>query len=65
LNGEIKRRTNLVAIFPNEAPIVRLVGALLSGTYDEWVVQRRYMTLETLEALSADPQARSRRIAAA
>ena len=49
LNGEIKRRTNVVAIFPNEAAIVRLVGALLLEQNDEWAVQRRYMTLETLE----------------
>ena len=65
LNGEIKRRTNVVAIFPNEAAIVRLVGALLLEQNDEWAVQRRYMTLETLEGLSDDPHARPRRIAAA
>lgn len=65
VNGEIKRRTNVVAIFPNEAAIVRLVGALLLEQNDEWAVQRRYMTLETLEPLSDDPQARPRRIAAA
>jgi len=65
LNGEIKRRTNVVAIFPNEAAIVRLVGALLLEQNDEWAVQRRYMTLETLEGLSDDPQAKPRRIAAA
>ena len=65
LNGEIKRRTNVVAIFPNENAIIRLVGALLLEQNDEWAVQRRYMTLETLEGLSDDPQARPRRIAAA
>lgn len=65
LNGEIKRRTNVVAIFPNEAAIVRLVGALLLEQNDEWAVQRRYMTLETLEGLSDDPQPKPRRIAAA
>jgi hypothetical protein len=58
LNGEIKRRTDVMAIFPNEAAIVRLVGALLLEQNDEWAVQRRYMSLETLEALSDDPQAR-------
>jgi putative transposase len=65
LNGEIKRRTDVVAIFPNEAAIVRLVGALLLEQNDEWAVQRRYMSLETLEGLSDDPQAKPRRIAAA
>ena len=65
LNGEIKRRTDVVAIFPNEAAIVRLLGALLLEQNDEWAVQRRYMSLETLEGLSDDPKAKPRRIAAA
>jgi transposase-like protein len=55
LNGEIKRRTEVVGIFPNEAAITRLVGALLLGQNDEWAVQRgRYMTLETIAPLSDD-----------
>ena len=56
LNGEIKRRTEVVGIFPNEAAIVRLVGAILLEQNDEWAVQRaRYMTLETIAPLGDDP----------
>jgi putative transposase len=58
LNGEIKRRTEVVGIFPNEASIVRLVGAILLEQNDEWAVQRaRYMTLETIAPLGDDPTA--------
>ena len=56
LNGEIKRRTEVVGIFPNEPAITRLVGAILLEQNDEWAVQRaRYMTLETIAPLSDDP----------
>src|SRR6186713_2587284 len=56
LNGEIKRRTDVVGIFPNDDAIVRLVGAILLEQNDEWAVQRaRYMTLETIAPLSDDP----------
>jgi putative transposase len=56
LNGEIKRRTEVVGIFPNEAAITRLVGAILLEQNDEWAVQRaRYITLETIAPMSDDP----------
>ena len=55
LNGEIKRRTDVVGIFPNDKAIVSLVGALLLEQNDEWAVQRaRSMTLETIAPMGDD-----------
>jgi putative transposase len=58
LNAEIKRRTDVVGIFPNDAAIVRLVGAMMLEQNDEWSLNRRYMQLEGLQSLSDNPQAR-------
>jgi putative transposase len=58
LNAEIKRRTNVVGIFPNDAAIVRLVGAMLNEQSDEWALQRRYLQLEGLRELSDTAPAR-------
>ena len=57
-NAEIKRRTDVVGIFPNEASITRLVGSLLLEQNDECQLKRRYMSLEALYTLSDNQPAR-------
>jgi putative transposase len=56
LNKEVKRRADVVGIFPNEDSIIRLIGAVLLEANDDWQLQHRYMQIEGMAELNSGPR---------
>jgi transposase-like protein len=60
LNKEIRRRSNVVSIFPNRASLLRLIGSVLIEQQDEWLSsEKRYMSLDSMQKLNQEPQGKT------